>query len=149
MQYIKLTNDVPEIYSIGQLRRDNPNVSFPKNPTESLLADWNMYPFTTLDRPEFNFATQNCVKGDITEVNGIWSQGWVVENKPQEEAEANVRSMRDELLQKTDWMALSDNTLTQPWADYRQALRDVTAQAGFPYSVTWPEVPGATSPLTP
>lgn len=142
MQYIKLTNGTPEIYSIGQLRRDNPNVSFPEIPTNSLLADWDVYPLVVLDRPEFDFNTQNCIKGDITKVDDlIWTQGWVVENKPQEEAELNIRSMRDNLLSQTDWMALSDNTLTQPWADYRQALRDVTSQAGFPYSVVWPTPP--------
>lgn len=49
-----------------------------------------------------------------------------------------VRAERDQLLAKTDWMALSDNTLTPDWATYRQALRDVTLQEGFPYSVVWP-----------
>jgi hypothetical protein len=52
-----------------------------------------------------------------------------------------VRTERDQLLAKTDWMALSDNTLTPDWATYRQALRDVTAQEGFPYSVIWPTKP--------
>jgi hypothetical protein len=48
---------------------------------------------------------------------------------------------RDSLLAATDWMALSDVTLTADWAAYRQALRDVTAQAGFPHNVTWPSKP--------
>ena len=64
-----------------------------------------------------------------------------VENKPQGQAEDAVRNKRDRLLQQTDWMALSDNTMTPAWATYRQALRDVTDQAGFPFSVTWPTAP--------
>jgi hypothetical protein len=53
----------------------------------------------------------------------------------------SVRSQRNALLAETDWMALSDNTLTPEWAAYRQALRDITEQAGFPENVTWPTQP--------
>ena len=57
------------------------------------------------------------------------------------DAEMLTRSKRDRLLSDTDWMALSDNTMTPEWATYRQALRDITAQEGFPYSVNWPTKP--------
>lgn len=53
----------------------------------------------------------------------------------------SVRSQRNTLLAETDWMALSDNTLTPEWAAYRQALRDITEQVGFPENVTWPTQP--------
>jgi hypothetical protein len=52
-----------------------------------------------------------------------------------------VRHERDMLLAETDWWAMSDRTMTQAEIDYRQALRDVPAQAGFPESVTWPTKP--------
>jgi hypothetical protein len=55
--------------------------------------------------------------------------------------EASVRSLRDEILAQTDWWATSDRTMTQAEIDYRQALRDVPAQAGFPENVTWPTKP--------
>ena len=48
---------------------------------------------------------------------------------------------KNRLLAKTDYMALSDTTLTPEWATYRQALRDITEQQGFPPSVTWPVKP--------
>ena len=57
------------------------------------------------------------------------------------DAEMLIRSKRDRLLSDTDWMAMSDNTMTPAWASYRQALRDVTAQEGFPFSVVWPAKP--------
>jgi hypothetical protein len=57
------------------------------------------------------------------------------------ELEFDIRYQRDRLLSDTDWMALSDNTMTPAWASYRQALRDVPSQEGFPYSVTWPTKP--------
>jgi len=53
----------------------------------------------------------------------------------------HYRAERDMRLRETDWMALSDNTMTPAWASYRQALRDITEQAGFPYSVVWPTKP--------
>jgi len=51
-----------------------------------------------------------------------------------------VRSQRDSLLQQSDVYALAD-CITDEWTAYRQALRDIPAQAGFPASVTWPTKP--------
>tara|TARA_R110000764_G_C10936116_1_gene375619 strand:+ start:727 stop:1002 length:276 start_codon:yes stop_codon:yes gene_type:complete len=51
-----------------------------------------------------------------------------------------VRAQRDTLLAASDYMALADR-ITADWTTYRQALRDVPAQAGFPTSVTWPVEP--------
>lgn len=51
------------------------------------------------------------------------------------------RLKRDSLLANTDWRASSDLTLPTEWATYRQALRDVPGQSGFPASITWPEAP--------
>jgi hypothetical protein len=51
---------------------------------------------------------------------------------------ANIRTDRDNLLSTTDWTASSDVTMSTAMTTYRQALRDVPAQAGFPTEVTWP-----------
>ena len=51
-----------------------------------------------------------------------------------------VRAERDTLLAASDTMALADR-ITDEWRTYRQALRDVPAQSGFPNSVTWPTKP--------
>jgi len=141
MPHLKITNGQPEIYSIGQLRRDNPNTSFPKVPSDALLADWGVYPYTVQDQPTVDYLTQTLKPTTLAEVNGAWTQGWEVSNLSVEDAERNIRSHRDNLLQQTDWMALSDNTMTPEWASYRLALRDITEQAGFPHSVDWPIKP--------
>ncbi len=52
-----------------------------------------------------------------------------------------IRAKRNSLLAETDYLALSDTTLSSDMAAYRQALRDVTGQSGFPTSVTWPTKP--------
>ena len=56
-------------------------------------------------------------------------------------AAAQVRQERDAKLAATDWMANSDVTMSDAWRTYRQALRDVPTQAGFPTDVTWPVEP--------
>lgn len=53
----------------------------------------------------------------------------------------HIRSQRDSLIAETDWWATSDLTMTAEQTAYRQALRDVPAQAGFPETVTWPTKP--------
>ena len=52
-----------------------------------------------------------------------------------------VRQDRNLRLSKSDWMANSDVTMSDEWRTYRQALRDVPAQEGFPKDVTWPTEP--------
>jgi len=51
-----------------------------------------------------------------------------------------VRAQRDALLASSDNMALADR-ITDAWRTYRQALRDIPAQSGFPTNVTWPVKP--------
>ena len=53
----------------------------------------------------------------------------------------SIRDLRDQFLLKTDYLALSDGTLTPAMATYRQELRDIPAQAGFPDTITWPQEP--------
>lgn len=57
--------------------------------------------------------------------------------------EQAIRNQRDKMIADTDWMALSDNTLTAEWATYRQALRDITIHANFPHltDADWPAQP--------
>lgn len=51
------------------------------------------------------------------------------------------RRKRNRLLAETDVWALSDRTMTAEQAQYRQDLRDVPDQAGFPNNITWPTKP--------
>ena len=56
-------------------------------------------------------------------------------------ASVNVRAERNGLLAETDYLALSDVTMSSAWTTYRQSLRDIPAQAGCPNSVTYPTKP--------
>ena len=54
----------------------------------------------------------------------------------------SVRASRDEKLKGCDWTQVADAPVDKTvWATYRQALRDVTAQSGFPWTITWPDAP--------
>ncbi len=67
---------------------------------------------------------------------------------PSQDAEATVkqagmvREQRNALLASSDWTQVADAPVDQAeWGTYRQALRDVTAQEGFPWTVEWPVQP--------
>ena len=65
----------------------------------------------------------------------------------EEQQKMQVRAQRNSLLTLCDWTQLPDAPLTdgekQEWAEYRQALRDVPEQTGFPENVIWPSTPSA------
>ena len=79
-----------------------------------------------------------------SELNRIAQEA--LDNEPSEEEKD--RSSRDDLLKETDWIVVKyldiGDPVPQEWAVYRQALRDVTEQAGFPGNVDWPEEPTTT-----
>ena len=57
-------------------------------------------------------------------------------------AAAEIRTERDAKLTESDWTQVADAPVDQAaWATYRQALRDIPSQAGFPNEVTWPVEP--------
>jgi hypothetical protein len=54
----------------------------------------------------------------------------------------SVRATRGEKLAESDWTQVADAPVDKAvWATYRQALRDVTTQTGFPWTITWPDAP--------
>lgn len=77
---------------------------------------------------------------------------WAVEKIPEkteaekrEDAEKSVRAKRDSLISETDYLLTSDYPISAEDLEavkvYRQALRDVPQQAGFPFDVVWPDLP--------
>lgn len=142
--YLKAVNGVVEAYpySFNQLCKDNPSVSFPQNPTDALLADWNVYPVTVMPMPPYDGMTQTIVQDAPQLVEGVWAVAWLVQQLPLDQADANIRSYRDRLLYECDWTQLPDAPVdAATWAVYRQELRNVPQQEGFPYSVIWPTPP--------
>ncbi len=140
--FVKVTNGQPSKYpyTLGDLRRENPQTSFPKQVPASVLESYGVYPVQQKPAPRFDNKTHR-MSDSVQFVDGAWTQHWEASELPHSNASANVRAHRDRLLRETDWMALSDVTMSVEMATYRQALRDITTQEGFPHDVTWPSKP--------
>jgi hypothetical protein len=81
-------------------------------------------------------------KPDEYSIFDFFTKQWV---EDQNLAIASVLSKRKRLLYASDWTQIPNNPLTveqqQAWASYRQALRDIPAQSGYPFNVIWPTPP--------
>ena len=142
--YAKIIDDQPVKfpYTLVDLRKDNPSTSFPESMASIELASYNVVPVQPTEPPKINHFTQTLSGETITFIDGKWRQQWVVTDMPIEQASSNVRDVRDGRLKQSDWTQLSDVPFdSTPWATYRQALRDITLQPGFPHNVTWPKEP--------
>lgn len=143
--FVKLTNGNPSKfpYTLGELRRDNPNTSFPKVISDETLAAYDVARVTPTAPPTIDTKTHTVTQW-VEKVDAVWTQTWRIDELPKEQAANNVRNYRDRLLQESDWTQLPDAPVDhQAWATYRQALRDVTDQQGFPWNVNWPTEPAS------
>jgi len=149
MLLIKATGSTVEQYpySMGLLRKDNPNTSFPKQVSAADMASFNVYPVTEVTPTVSD--TQKLVKvWTPTLVGGEWVLAHeAVDLTSDDIAEAtavlaaNAREQRDKLLSATDFYALSDVVMTSEMTTYRSDLRAVPAQSDFPTTITWPTAP--------
>lgn len=128
-------------YTLNDLRKDNPNVSFPAEITEEIKTTYGIADVNENDKPSFDPLTESIVEAPMTIVDGVVQINYIKKDFSEEEQAFNVRSQRNSNLKGSDWMALSDVTMPEKWKTYRQALRDIPEQSGFPASVTWPEPP--------
>jgi len=143
-----------------------PNTSLPRVWTASICDSLGIDPVLAAPAPaasgEYKVVSRNGVTQDA---NGNWVEAYVERDmfsdytdedgtvhtkaeqeqaytaRKNEEAATAVRAERDKLIASCDWMGMSDVTMSAEWATYRQALRDVTAQEGFPLDVTYPTKP--------
>ena len=145
MLLVKATNDTVQQYpySVGLLRKENPNTSFPKQVSAEDMASFNVYPVTEVTPTVSD--TQKLVKvWTPTLVGGDWVLAHeAVDLTSDDIAEAtavlaaNMREERNKRLAATDWTSSSDVTMSAEMRTYRASLRDVPAQENFP-TVTWP-----------
>ena len=92
--YIIVENGVANKYTLSQLRRDNPNVSFPKDISESTLAEFGVFPITETVAPS----------GDVVEeatpalIDGVWVQQWTSRDYTTEEIVQNLMDRRASMI---------------------------------------------------
>lgn len=115
------------------------------------LASWGWLPVRIENPPELNQIVSGSTY-QITETEVI--QTYILRDRTpdeitrEEEVRADaVRRERNSHLTACDWTQQADAPLSDlaraAWAEYRQALRDVPNQPGFPFDVTWPVQPVA------
>tara|TARA_B100000035_G_scaffold285820_1_gene269671 strand:- start:632 stop:1087 length:456 start_codon:yes stop_codon:yes gene_type:complete len=148
---IRITDGVPEKNPIVEtnFRQLFPNTSFPfpLAPADVEGMGYGIYERTEEpDTDKYEKAVEGLpVKGE----DDIWRQFWSVEDMTTEERQevdnvkaGQVRSLRSRDLWNSDWTQVADAQVDKgSWAAYRQLLRDIPSQSGFPWDVTWPEEP--------
>lgn len=149
---IRLTPDGPEITPIVEHNFFQlfPSVSFPTplTPEDVEPFGYGIYEFTNKPTaPRYKKIVEGTPVRD--EASGVWMQSWIEQDmNDAEKAEADdrqsmlVRDMRNFKLNASDFTQMNDwPGDASIWLDYRQALRDLPEQSGFPWEITWPEAP--------
>lgn len=150
--YIKL-NEIPEVKSIVyNIVEELPNVSIPANISREALNTLGYDILYIGSIPEYDKTSCKLILSNIptySTLNSRWELVYNVHSMTDTElleiynSEAYlVNTKRLELLAKSDWTQLTDSPVDQQaWAIYRQALRDIPIQQGFPFSISWPSAP--------
>ena len=144
-----------------QLRSDNPNTSFPAVLTPEIIDSFGYDP--VLEGPQATTIPpyQYSQRDGVVEANAQWFAHYIAgpvftdtdDQTAAEQYEAYcfakdadqskvVRDDRNKRLADCDWTQLPDAPVdAAAWAAYRQGLRDVTSQPGFPWEIEWPQQP--------
>jgi hypothetical protein len=88
----------------------------------------------------------NLINGETGGIGWLWDGQTLTSpplpSKTADELQAEARAQRDSLLRESDWTQVLDAPVDKAaWAAYRQALRDIPQQEGFPATVVWPTQP--------
>jgi len=161
---IRLRSNGQVMYE-GEFRALHPNTSMPQQLSEELLNDFGVD--IVFEGPQASGGTvyQYSQAQGVEQIDGKWYTKYVLgpvfidqvvdgvtttaaeqeaAYKAQKDAEQakSVRATRDAKLAECDWTQVADAPVDKAvWATYRQALRDITTQEGFPWTITWPVAP--------
>ncbi len=158
--FAKVENGVVTEWPLGEyiIQATNPRTSFPSPISDEALTQFGFARFVQVSPAAYDSEFQEAK--EITPVlNGVVAtQAWeIVEKYTYDEKvayiakrdaknelakAANIRAERNSKLSASDWTQVADAPVNKEvWATYRQALRDVTAQTGFPWTIDWPTQP--------
>ncbi len=143
-------------YGEVDLFADNPNTNFKYatvfdnyQGTERNLQGFELVRVMKLPAPPVDISVKVCEAGAPIRVGDEWHVSWTVRDKTPSEVQiaaenqaADIRAERNRRLAASDWTQVADAPGDKAaWATHRQALRDITSQAGFPWTVNWPAQP--------
>ena len=156
----------------GEFRQLHTGLGLPKVLTEAIINEWGAD--IVFEGPQATGGTvyQYSQRSGVEQLDGKWYTKYILgpvftdtpatefqpaktaaeneaEYKARRDAEqaTSVRNQRTQLLKDCDWTQIADSTADKTaWATYRTALRNVPAQAGFPWTITWPKDPNWVEP---
>jgi hypothetical protein len=155
--------DTGQTMQESEFRSLHKDTSFPPQLSVEILDSFGADP--VLEGPQASGGTvyQYSQRDGVEQVNGKWYTKYILgpifvdgettaaEQEAAYKAQKDVefakaaRDTRDRLLAECDWMVVksleSGQAVPAEWATYRQALRDIPQQAGFPTSIDWPVKP--------
>ena len=144
-------------YDYDVLVRKNPHTNFAQTDllsmysgTEDNVNGNELIRITVIDPPSYSKQAQKIIQNaSLSFVNNAWELGWSIQELTQDEQNAQtalqakiVRDQRDAKLKESDWTQVADAPVDKTaWSTYRQQLRDISTQSGFPWSVAFPTAP--------
>lgn len=145
-------------YTHGSLMEENPFTNYGNDPdlpalfpeTQTAIENgYTLVEVTVLPEPNVEPRTYRTQQQSPSLKDGVWVIDWDIIPKSNDEIAADtatkatsVRADRNSRLTACDWTQLPDApTDKAAWATYRQALRDISLQVGFPWNVSWPAQP--------
>ena len=132
----------------SEFRALHPNTGFPSQLNEQIINDFGgdvVFEGAQAQPTRYQIGFRD----GIELVNGKWFTKYSVSDlsadaiaaKDAEQSKA-IRTQRNQLLAESDWTQLADAPVDKTiWSVYRQSLRDISSQKGFPWDVVWPEKP--------
>ena len=149
--YVKIENGniVKYPYSIIELKADNKNVSFPTSITNDVLEEYGVFYVQPTEYTDDY--TKTYTEGTPELSGSIYVQTWNITDPTQEEIDIKIdekwleiRELRNNLLQQSDWTQFQDSPITgsklTEWQTYRQSLRNITTQSN-PFDLSWSSQP--------
>jgi hypothetical protein len=146
MEYRNNTSGAVETRS--EILAKYPNTSFPKPITNTTIESLGYTTILEGAQPTLTAPYDSSVRDGIEQISGKWYTKYkkvtaTGDDKTNIDTSAanNQRYNRNKKLEETDYLALSDVTMSDAWKTYRQALRDIPKASGWPHSHTWPTKP--------
>lgn len=137
-------------YSVAELKRTRTNTSFPSIISDALMAENGALRVHFSTQPVLSITQVLEEDSPVFDVDAQrWAQVWKVRDLTASEvkqrfdsAATELRQQRDAKLTECDWTQVTDSPVDKKvWALYRQNLRDITSQPGFPWTIEWPVEP--------
>jgi hypothetical protein len=153
MQYVKINSDgsIKYPYDLQELRNQFKHIILPAKIPSTILEENNIFSVEILEAMSYDSTNYKCTRHEQpVYLNNQWVLGYdIIEYSDEEknlklfEFTQNIRERRNKLLAESDWTQLKDvqEPVSSKWQIYRQGLRDLPSQDGFPFNITWPLKP--------